>query len=114
MKVTNQGNAGIQSLSSKKTGTKGLENSLSGTGKTPSIVSEEMLSSSAKVDVSPRAKEINRVRELARQGSDVDEAKIAKFQGLIDRGAYKVDSEAVADRIVNESVLNALAEGNDE
>ena len=34
--------------------------------------------------------------------ADVDEAKIAKLQKLIDEGKYKVDAKAIADKMVDE------------
>lgn len=60
--------------------------------------------SSAKVDVSPRAQEAKRIKELAMAAPDVDEAKVAKFRQLIDDGKYKVDAKAVADRMVDEQL----------
>jgi negative regulator of flagellin synthesis FlgM len=58
--------------------------------------------SSAKVDVSPKAQEAKRIKELAMAAPDVDEAKVAKFRALIDEGKYQVDAKAVADRLVDE------------
>lgn len=58
--------------------------------------------SSSRVDVSPRAQEAKRIKELAMAAPDVDEAKVAKFRQLIDEGKYKVDAEAIADRMVDE------------
>lgn len=59
---------------------------------------------SSKVDVSPRAQEAKRIKELAMAAPDVDEAKVAKFRQLIDDGKYKVDAKAVADRMVDEQL----------
>lgn len=58
--------------------------------------------SSAKVDVSPRAQEAKKIKELAMAAPDVDEAKVAKFRQLIDDGKYKIDAKAIADRMVDE------------
>lgn len=57
---------------------------------------------SAKVDVSPRAQEAKRIKELAMSAPDVDAEKVAKFRQLIDEGKYKVDAKAVADKMVDE------------
>ena len=62
------------------------------------------LGASSKVEVSPRAQEARRIKEIALSGSDVDEAKVAKFRQLIDEGKYKVDAKAVADRMVDEQL----------
>lgn len=55
-----------------------------------------------KVDVSPRAQEAKRIKELAMAAPDVDEAKVAKFRQLIDEGKYKIDAKAIADKMVDE------------
>lgn len=62
------------------------------------------LDASSKVEVSPRAQEARRIKEIALSGPDVDEAKVAKFRQLIDEGKYKVDARAVADRLVDEQL----------
>lgn len=58
--------------------------------------------SSAKVDFSTRAKEIKKAKDIATSTPDIDEAKVAKYQSMIDKGEYKVDAKAVADRMVDE------------
>lgn len=57
--------------------------------------------SSAKVDVSSRAQDLKKAKELATPSQDIDEAKVARLQKMIDEGKYKVDAEAVADRLVD-------------
>lgn len=65
------------------------------------ILSSDESGSSAKVDVSERAQEAKRIKELAMAAPDIDMAKVDKFRRLIDEGKYKVDSEKVADRMVD-------------
>lgn len=60
---------------------------------------------SAKVDLSARAKDIARAKEIAMASPDMDQAKIEKFQKLIDEGKYKVDSKAIAERMVEEHLM---------
>lgn len=60
------------------------------------------LAESSRVELSPRAQEAKRIKELAMSAPDVDEAKVAKFRKLIDEGKYKVDAEAIADKMVDE------------
>jgi negative regulator of flagellin synthesis FlgM len=62
------------------------------------------LGNASKVEVSPRAQEARRIKELANAAPDIDEAKVAKFRELIDGGKYKVDAKAVADRLVDEQL----------
>ncbi len=63
---------------------------------------QQAANNSAKVDVSPRAQEAKKIKELAMAAPDVDEAKVAKFRQLIDDGKYKIDAKAIADKMVDE------------
>ena len=56
----------------------------------------------SRVDISSRGKEASKAKEIAMNTTDVDEAKVAHFQNLIDKGLYKVDAEKVADKLVDE------------
>jgi flagellar biosynthesis anti-sigma factor FlgM len=56
---------------------------------------------SARVDVSDRAQHMQKAKELASGGDDIDEAKVARLQKMIDDGNYKVDADAVADRLID-------------
>ena len=62
-------------------------------------------SSSARINLSERAQDMKRITDIAKSIPDVDEAKVAKYQKLIDSGEYKVDAEAVADKMVDEFAL---------
>lgn len=60
----------------------------------------------SKVELSPRAQDMKRIKDIATSGPEIDEAKVAKFQKLIDEGKYQVDAEALADKMVDEHILN--------
>jgi flagellar biosynthesis anti-sigma factor FlgM len=63
----------------------------------------EAFGGSARVDVSQRAQDIKKAKELATpKDSDVDEAKVARLQAMIDQGKYKVDADKIADKLVDE------------
>lgn len=62
---------------------------------------------SAKVQLSDRAQEAKKIKEIALAAPDVDQAKVEKFRKLIDEGKYVVDSKAVADRMVDEQLMSA-------
>ncbi|MNJ92742.1 Anti-sigma-28 factor, FlgM [compost metagenome] len=66
------------------------------------MLSKAGLGEASKVEVSPRAQEAKRIKEIATAAPDVDEAKVAKFRKLIDEGNYKMDAKAIADRMVDE------------
>ena len=55
-----------------------------------------------RVDVSPRGQEAMRIKALADAVPDVDMAKVEKYRKLVDEGRYKIDSMAVADKMVDE------------
>jgi negative regulator of flagellin synthesis FlgM len=57
---------------------------------------------SSRVDVSSRAQEMRKAKELATPSDSIDEAKVARLQKMIDEGNYKIDAEAIADRLVDE------------
>lgn len=59
-----------------------------------------------KLDLSERAQDIRKAKELAQATPDVDMDKVEKFRKLIDEGKYKVDAKAVADRMVSDGLMN--------
>lgn len=65
----------------------------------------DSIADSAKVDLSSRAMDIRKAKELATPTNDIDEAKVARLQKLIDAGEYRVDADAVADRLVDQHLL---------
>ena len=68
---------------------------------------ENTKNEAVKVDLSTQAKDIRQAKELAMASPDIDFNKVEKFQKLIDEGKYKVDSKAVADRMVEDSLMLA-------
>ena len=80
---------------SESAGAQGLKSDLSSSG-------PQSTKGSANVNVSERAQMMQRAKELASQPMSVDEAKVARLQKMIDDGNYKVDANAVADRLVEE------------
>jgi negative regulator of flagellin synthesis FlgM len=65
------------------------------------------------VELSPKAQDIKRIKELAMNSPDVDMNKVEKFKKLIADGKYKVDAKAVADRMVDEHVMSAGKSSNE-
>lgn len=59
-------------------------------------------SSDVKADLSARGKEFARAKAAASGAPDVREEKIAELKRRIAAGKYNVDSDAVADKMVNE------------
>ena len=59
-------------------------------------------SSGAAPEISARARDMSKAKELATSAPDVREEKIAELKKRIAAGSYNVDSHAVADRMVDE------------
>ncbi|MCM2280001.1 MAG: flagellar biosynthesis anti-sigma factor FlgM [Oligoflexia bacterium] len=56
----------------------------------------------ARTEISGRAKELAKAKELANAAPDVREERVAALKAKIAAGKYKVDADAVADRMVDE------------
>lgn len=63
---------------------------------------EQLIGDSAKVDLSSQAQAYQKAKSIAGSTDTVDNEKVARLQSLIDQGKYKVDAEAIADRLVDE------------
>ena len=63
------------------------------------------IADSARVDVSERAQQAKKAKEIASAGAmSVNEEKVARLQKLIDEGKYKVAASDIADRLVDEQM----------
>jgi len=61
----------------------------------------------ANTTISSRAKDAARAKQAADAAPDVREEKIAELKRMVAAGKYKVDAEAVADRMVDEHLKTA-------
>lgn len=66
------------------------------------------IGATANVDISSEARTIAAANQAAR-ADDVNEAKIARVKAMINGGTYKPDFAQVADKMVNETVLQDLS-----
>jgi flagellar biosynthesis anti-sigma factor FlgM len=101
MKVNDRGAKSV-STSPTAVRAKELEKSLKNANLND-IGGKNNVSGSTKVQVSPEAQAFQKAKAIA-SSSTVDEAKVARLQKLIDEGKYKVDSQAIADRLVDEQL----------
>lgn len=103
MKVTNNRIGGTTGgLDTGKAGKADGANALGKDVKANALSAKDGAKGSAKVDVSERAQQMQKAKEIATRPDTVDEAKVARLQKLIDEGNYKVDADAIADRLVDE------------
>ena len=70
--------------------------------KTPGIAQPR--NDAAKVNLSTRAQQMQKAKAIASEPS-FNADKVARLQKMIDDGTYKVDSAAVADRLVDNHLL---------
>lgn len=66
------------------------------------------IAGSANTEISSKAKEMSKAREVAAAAPDTREEKIAELKKRITEGRYKVDSKAVADRMVDEHLSSGI------
>jgi negative regulator of flagellin synthesis FlgM len=64
-------------------------------------------SSDVNADISSKGKELAKAKAAASQAPDVREEKIAALKAKIAEGKYKVDADAVADKLVDEHIKMA-------
>lgn len=104
MKVSNNGNNNaVNSAQANASGS--IANSKKTKGDNPLLqasTDKAAIASSSKVNVSERAQDVKKASDIARNAPDIDEAKVAKYQSLIDSGKYTIDSKKVADKMVDE------------
>jgi negative regulator of flagellin synthesis FlgM len=59
-------------------------------------------SEGASVNLSERAQDVMKAKEIAMAAPDVREDRVAELQKMIDAGKYKVDAKDIADKMVDE------------
>ncbi len=87
----------------KTSGAKGIAEQ-AGSTKVSDLGSLSGSSDATKVEISSRAQDIKRAKEIAMASPDVDEAKVSRLQKLIDDKKYQTDAASIADRMVDEQM----------
>ncbi len=73
-------------------------------GKSKSSATDISDLGATKVDLSPRAQDMKKAKEIATATPDIDEEKVARLQKLIDSGNYSVGAKDIADKMVDEEL----------
>ncbi|HXK30484.1 MAG TPA: flagellar biosynthesis anti-sigma factor FlgM [Candidatus Binatia bacterium] len=63
---------------------------------------------SAKVEISPEARKMQRVAELAKRGDELRAEKVKQIKEQVEQGTYEVNSEDVAKSILRSDVSHLL------
>jgi negative regulator of flagellin synthesis FlgM len=74
----------------------------------PSKEAEDKSSSQDKVELSVQSKEMQKVYEVLQTTPDVRDEKVSALKESIQQGQYQVDGEAVADKMIRESILDLI------
>jgi len=91
------GSSGLQSLESKKTD----KTKVSGYEKSESAATS-VKSDSANAEISSKAKDMAKAKQVAVDAPDVREAKIAALREQIQNKKYNVGADAIADKLVDD------------
>lgn len=98
-------NPSVQSPTTTSVGSSGaVKNKSTETAGGLEKMSSADLFSSSKLNVSNRARDAQKIREAAMAAPDIDQEKVARFKAMIEKGEYKVDAQAVADRMLQDEL----------
>lgn len=61
-----------------------------------------------RVEFSARSREMQKIYEILQKTPDVRSEKVAEIKRRIEEGQYRVDSEALAEKIIKESLLDLI------
>lgn len=61
-----------------------------------------------KVEISPKAREINKIKEILEEMPDVREKKVEELKKLVESGRYKVDLGGLSDQILKALIAGDL------
>ena len=61
-----------------------------------------------KVELSAQSKEIKKINDALEMTPDVRAEKVAALKELVQKGEYKVDSNKLADKMINESIIDLI------
>ena len=65
-------------------------------------------SSTDKVELSVESKEMQKIYDVLQMTPDVREEKVSNLKKLIQEGKYEVDNNALAEKMIKESILDII------
>ena len=81
---------------------------LSGPARGDADTKTQQSAESARVNISPEARKLQRIAELARTGDELRADKVKKIKEEIDKGVYQADSTEVSKSIVRGEIARLL------
>ncbi len=61
-----------------------------------------------KVELSAQSKEMQKINDVLEMTPDVRAERVAELKKLVQEGRYQVDSEAVADKMFDQSIIDLI------
>ncbi len=106
MKVSQAGNPSVPNagISGSKATSRGAAVQGAKTAEKTSA-SKELVKASPQgvnAEISPKSREFSQVKSIAIEAPDIREDKIVELKNRISQGTYKVDSDSIADRMVDD------------
>ena len=86
----------------------GVEDSTEAKKSASKPVEEQKSSGSEIVSLSGRAKEMQKIEKALEKIPDIREEKVAKIREEIEKGNYKIKGNAIAAKMIRESILDEL------
>jgi len=78
-------------------------------GKNVQDAVQQKLAPEEKVDLSSKAKEAHKARQVIDTQPDVRAEKVAELKARIEQGAYNVQGDTIAEKMVGDSLLDIMA-----
>ena len=103
MKISKVDDATLQMIQQYQKTEKVEDRASEKAGAASNLVPEE------KVNLSTTAKDVQALSKAISELPDVREDKVQELKDRIGKGAYKVDAEKIAEKMVGESILDTLA-----
>lgn len=75
----------------------------------PQPSAPDKTSQEEKVDLSQKAKEIQKIRKLAEEAPEIREEKVAELKQKIEQGGYNIKGEKVAQKILEDFLLDVIS-----
>ena len=72
------------------------------------VAAKNIDAGSAKAEISDKAREFAKVKSAAAEAPEVREDKVAELKAKIASGNYKVNAQAIADRMVDEHLFSGI------
>ncbi len=102
MKITQKGPANADPAQLVK------KDKVAGPGRADADTKAQQISDSSTVNISPEARQLQRLAELARAGDDLRAEKVKKIKEQISEGTYDANSTDVSKSIVRSEIARLL------